>query len=171
MGLYRWATSENSKQRAVKVSSEIPKYLQISSPLATVTHQVHMLGRHAVEDGHTQVFLPTVGSAGFCPVLSGRIKRSAWYQQKATGGSWGGYFCLLERDIRRRNCMLIFVSEDRAARGKTASAVLPRPLAAEEHSSCWLQKSNAQYWDIGEQREREVLMRLVWDIITLNRWR
>ncbi len=154
MGLCRWATSENSKQRAVKGSSEIPEYLQISSPLATVTHRVHMLGRRAVEDGHTQVFLPTVASAGFWPVLSGRVRHSAWYQQKATGGSWGGYFCLLERDIRRRNCTLIFVSEDRAARGKTASAVLPRPLAAEERSK--EQCSILRHWWAETERERDV---------------
>lgn len=94
----------------------------------------YALGRRAVEDGHTQAFLPTVAAAGFWPVLSGRVKSSAWYQQKATGGSWGGSFCLLERDIRRRNCTLIFISEDGAARGKTDAVFLLRS-AAESISS------------------------------------
>lgn len=135
---------------------------QVSSDFFSFSHSdssgPYALGRRAVEDGHTQAFLPTVAAVGFWPVLSGRVKSSAWYQQKATGGSWAGSFCLLERDIRRRNYTLIFVSEDGAARGKTDAVFLLRS-AAEPISSRVLRLTSKEQCSIlrcwWAERERE----------------
>lgn len=126
---------------------------------------------------HTSL-LPTVAAAGFSPVLSGWVKSSAWYQQKATGGSWGGSFCLLERDIRWRNRTLILVSEDGTASAKTDAVFLLRsavePISSREAFPSLTSKEPCSilrcWW---AQRERwwcgwcEIITGCR---ITLNRW-
>lgn len=153
---------------AGKGSSESPRYLHNSSPLTTVSHQ-SICSRPVCCWGlaHTSL-LPTVAAAGFSPVLSGWVKSSAWYQQKATGGSWGGSFCLLERDIRWRNRTLILVSEDGEASGKTDAVFLLRnavkPISSRGVFLCLTSKepcSILRCWLA--EREWEMVMQLVWD--------
>ncbi len=134
---------------------------QVSSDFFSFSHSdssgPYALGRRAVEDGHTQAFLPNVAAVGFWPVLSGRVKSSAWYQQKLQEGAELDLFACWSA-ISDGGIAHSFSSLRTARRGvrltlSFSSAELPSPLAAE--SSAWLQKSNAQYWDVGEQRERE----------------
>ncbi len=150
---------------------------QVSSDFFSFSHSdssgPYALGRRAVEDGHTQAFLPTVAAVGFWPVLSGRVKSSAWYQQKLQEGAELDLFACWSGISDGGIATLIFVSEDGAARGKTDAVFLLRS-AAEPISSRVLRLTSKEQCSIlrcwWAERKREMVMRLVWDIITLNRW-